>query len=226
MPIARPLPPAAQERFRLKDLVDATDLKTLEHRQVNLLGRFTGPTVIVEGEMAGRSGFYVLSPLAERRTTYVDGAETGLAVLVQHGWVASRERAQGFTAPKHDLSIAGRLAMPAWGTEPTAAGEAGTFRKNLRLQAYASEIGVRLVPMVVLQEPGSDWSEKDIRQDFFQRRWPQLYPQDRAIARNGRGLLVLAAVLAALATWVSPMRRRRSAPAFARTVPDRLTPRG
>ncbi|MFC5499303.1 SURF1 family cytochrome oxidase biogenesis protein [Caenimonas terrae] len=220
MPIARPLPPGAGERFWLKDVAGAGDLKPLQHRQVNLLGRFTGHTVVVEGEMAGRSGFYVLAPLAERRSSYADGSETGLAVLVQRGWTPTRESAQVLIPPKHDVSIQGRLAIPALGTESKAAVESGLFRKNLSLPRYASEIGVPLVPMVVLEQPNSDTSERDIRQDAFQRRWPQLYPQDKSRARKGWAMLVLAAALAALGLWARPRRRHDKAPAFAETVPD------
>jgi cytochrome oxidase assembly protein ShyY1 len=221
MPIARPLPPAARERVWLKEVADASDRRAFQHRQVSLLGRFTGQTVFLEGDMGGRSGFYVLSPLAERRSSYVDGAETGLTVLVQQGWVPTRERARNLVLPAHDLVIQGRLASPSRGTESKAAGETGLFRKNLSLQAYASEIGVPLIPMVVLQEPGSEWSEQDIRQDAFQRRWPELYPQDRFMKPKGWALLLAAAVFAGLG--VRAWRRRSPAKdsRFAETIPER-----
>lgn len=169
--------------------------------------------------MAGRSGFYVLAPLAEMRAPYGTGAKTGLTVLVLQGWVPTRKRAQEHILTKHDLLIQGRLAIPNLGAESKAAGETGLFRKNLSLEGYAREIGVPLLPMVLLQEPGSEWSDKDIRQDAFQRRWPELYPQDRSMARKGWALLVLAGALAALSFWVRPARRKSRDSEFAETIP-------
>jgi surfeit locus 1 family protein len=207
MPLATPLPPSPGQLFQLKEVANAADPKSLQHRQVILVGRYTGHTVVLEGrDMAGRSGFYVLSPLVEK-------GDTGLALLVQQGWVRKREFVKDRRPPRGNVVIEGRLAIPSLGVEAKAAGETGLIRQNLSLQGYASELGIRLVSMVVLQEPGSEWSENDIRQDLFQRRWPELYPRDRNIARNGWAMLALAAALAAIAVRIRPRRRPSVPPA-------------
>ncbi len=202
MLIAKPLPPLPNNDFQLRDVANATDLKSLQHKQVDMVGVFTGHTVVLSGrDMAGRSGFYVLEPFIEK-------GDKGLAVLVQQGWVPSNTPTQRLRTPKHELIIEGRLAIPSFGSGAKAGSETGLIRQSLNLQRYASEIGMPLVPMVVLQEPGAEWSEKDIRQDLFQRRWSELYPQDKNIARNGWLMLIFATALAALGIAIKPNRRR------------------
>ena len=134
MPMAIPLPTTggtSGEIIQIKDVMSAAEPRSLQHRQVQLVGRFKAEhTVVLKGrDMAGRSGFYVLTPLVER-------GNTGLGVLVQRGWVPSgtadlEKRLTTFT-PKHDLVIHGRLAMPDLGVAELAAGERGLERKNLR----------------------------------------------------------------------------------------------
>lgn len=199
MPIARPLPPPPKELFQLSEVANATDLKSLQHKQVLIVGAFTGHTVVLKGrDMAGRNGFYVLEPLIEK-------GSNGLAVLVQRGWVPADTALQRFPTPKHDLVIEGRLAIPSFGTSAEAGNETELVRQSLNVQRYAREIGMPLVPMVVLEEPGAEWSEEDIRQDLFQRRWSELYPQDKNNTRNGWLMLILGITLAALSIAI---RRR------------------
>jgi len=219
MPKAKQLPPPPVERLWLRDVAATTDPNLYQHRQVELVGRFTGHTVMLEGNMAGRSGFYVLAPLAEMRKSYVDGAQTGLNVLVQLGWVSSRERAQAHRLVKHDLIISGRLAIPTLGDDTIAAGETGLFRRNLSLQRYASEIGVPLIPMVILQEPNFEWTDESIRQSSVGYRWPELYPQDKYRGRKGWTMLILAAPLAAFGINMRRRRNQNSDSAFAETAP-------
>lgn len=204
MPVARPLPPSPRELFQLKEVANAADLRSLQHRQVILVGRFTGHPVVLKGrDMAGRRGYDVLEPLVEK-------GPSGLAVLVQRGWVPSsvRNLEQAVTQPMPELVIEGRLAFPRLGADAGAASETGLIRQSLDLERYAREIGVPLVPLVVPQEPGSEWSEKDIRNDFYQRRWSELYPQDEFIARHGWRMLGLALVLALLGVWMGRKRRQ------------------
>jgi surfeit locus 1 family protein len=210
MPSAQPLPTTggySGEVIQLNRVVSAADPSSLQHSQVQLVGRFKAEhTVVLKGRnMAGRSGFYVLTPLVER-------GNTGLAVLVQRGWVPSStpnlaQRLQHLT-PLHDLVIHGRLAIPDLGVASDAAGESGFMRQNLNLSAYASEIGVPMAPLVVLEEPETTTRAQDIQNGLFQRRWPELYPQDKNIARNGWTALAVAMVLAVLSLGV--LRRRQS----------------
>jgi surfeit locus 1 family protein len=215
IPPAKRLPPSPRELFRLKEVADAADPKSLQYRQVMLAGRYTGHTVLLKDrDMAGRSGFYVLSPFREK-------GDTGLAVLVQVGWVPSgmRNLAENINMPRHDVLIDGRLAIPSLGTDAEAAGETGFIRRNLSLQGYAGEIGVPLIPLVMLQEPDAEWSEKDVRQDLYQRRWPELYPQDKNIALKGWMMLAAAVALAVLGFRLRPQRRQGAGSAFAQTMP-------
>lgn len=200
-PVANALPRLAEERlFPLKEVVDAANVASLQHRQVKLVGKHTGHTVVLKGrDMAGRSGYYVLEPFIEK-------GENGLAVLVQRGWVSPNtpNLERRLVTPKHDLVIEGRLAIPSLGADAKAANETGLIRENLSLQRYAQEIGMPLVPMVILQEPGDGWTEQQIREDLFQRRWSELYPQDKNLSRNAWALLVIGLVLAALGLWLRP----------------------
>src|SRR6478609_9170629 len=64
VPPAKRLPVPSREFFPLKEVATAADPRAFQHRQVFLSGRFTGHVVILKGrDMAGRSGYYVLSPL-------------------------------------------------------------------------------------------------------------------------------------------------------------------
>ncbi|HEY8358275.1 MAG TPA: SURF1 family cytochrome oxidase biogenesis protein, partial [Ramlibacter sp.] len=204
MPLAKRLPPFGPEVFRLEEVAKAPDAKSFQHRQVLLRGRFTGQTFVIAGDMAGRSGYYVLAPFAERLKSFVDGSESGFNLMVLEGWVPAgkRDAALGYRPARHDVILQGRLALP-----------------SAEVGARVGESGIPLLPLVLLQEPGSEWAEKDIRADFFQRRWPQLYPRDRYIPAQGWGLLAAAAALAALGAWMRPRRRPADGAAFADTVP-------
>lgn len=211
MPPARRLPPI-KEITRLSDLANASDLQALQYRHVYLRGRFMGEAVVLAGrDMAGRRGFYILAPFVERSRSFDPTAENGQYVLVQRGWVPAGTRLVPgelrLMHGRHDVLIEGRLALPSLGDPAKAQGETGLVRQNLSLPAYAKEIGVPLLPMVLLEEPGAEWPDEALRRDFFRRRWPQLYPRDRYIAPMGWGLLAAATVLAALAAGAAPRRR-------------------
>jgi surfeit locus 1 family protein len=207
--MAIPLPTTggtSGEIIQIKDMMSPAEPRSLQHRQVQLVGRFKAEhTVVLKGrDMAGRSGFYVLTPLVER-------GNTGLGVLVQRGWVPSgtadlEKRLTTFT-PKHDLVIHGRLAMPDLGSAELAAGERGLVRKNLSLPGFVAETGVPMAPLVVLEEYETTTSAQDIQRDFFKRRWPELYPQDRTIAGKGWTALAASAFLVLISLWVWRKRR-------------------
>ena len=108
---------------------------------------------------------------------------------------------------KHDLVIPGRLAMPDLGSAEAAAGERGFVRKNLSLPGFVAETGVPMAPLVVLEEYETTTSAQDIQRDFFKRRWPELYPQDRTIAGKGWTALAASALLALISLWVWRKRR-------------------
>lgn len=203
MPLAKPLPTSggySGEVIHLQEIANATALQPLRHRQVLLVGRLRGEyTVLLKGRnMAGQSGAYVAAPLVERNNS-------GLAVLVLRGWVPdssmdTAKRIQRFTA-RHEVVIHGRLALPALGNEADAAAEWGPIRQNLDLAAFATETGIPMVPLVVLEEAETTTSDKDIRSDLFQRRWPELYPQDKYRGHLGWAALAAALGLAGLTVW-------------------------
>ncbi|CAM8645338.1 COG3346 Uncharacterized conserved protein [Comamonadaceae bacterium] len=211
MPLAKPLPTtggSSGEVILLQEIAGATALQPLQHRQAQLLGRLQGEhTVMLKGRnMAGQSGAYIVAPLVERNNT-------GLAILVLRGWVpdSSMKMAQMIqrSTARHDVVIHGRLAMPTLGSAEDAAAERGLLRKNLDLTAFSKETGISMLPLVILEEPETTTSDKDIRGDLFQRRWPELYPQDRYRGTLGRTALGAALVFAAAAVWA--WRRRLAA---------------
>ncbi len=203
MPLAKPLPTTggtSGEVIQLQEVVSAANLQTMQHRQVQLVGRLRGEhTVILQGRnMAGQRGAYVATPMVER-------GNTGLAVLVLRGWVPEGsmvmvKQVQRFT-PLHELVIHGRLALPKLGNTADAAAERGPVRQNLDLAAFATETDIPMVPLVVLEEAETTTTDKDIRADFFQRRWPELYPQDKYRGHLGWAALAAALGLAGLTVW-------------------------
>ena len=87
----------------------AGDPAALSHRQVILRGRWLAAhTVFLDNrQMAGRQGFYVVTPLQ---------LASGQAVLVQRGWAPrdfqDRTRRPPVETPTGEVQVQGRLAPP------------------------------------------------------------------------------------------------------------------
>lgn len=156
---------AAQPVLAGDDLPRAADaVPPLVQRRARLQGRWQPEaTVALENRpMAGRVGFYIVTPLQ---------LADGTAVLVQRGWIPrdlqDRTRLAPFDTPAAAVSVQGRIAPRV--PRLYELGEAGTgvLRQNLDIDAFAIERGLRLRPWVLIQdtEPGAPG-------DGLQRDWP------------------------------------------------------
>ena len=117
------------------------------YRRITLRGRWVGGrTVFLDNRpMAGRAGFYVLTPLL-----LGDGVD---AVMVQRGWVprdaADRTRVPTVVSPDGEVAIEGRIAPPPSRLYALGAETGGTIRQNLELEGFSRESGLRLRPLSV-----------------------------------------------------------------------------
>lgn len=146
------------------------DVPDLLHRRAQLRGRWVAQnTVFLDNrQMQGRPGFFVVTPLL------LEGATT--AVLVQRGWVPrdfqERTRLPDIATPDGPVQISGRIAAaPSRMFELGASSSSGgggegssRIRQNLDLTAYASETGLALLPLSVLQTGDAS--------DGLRRDWP------------------------------------------------------
>ncbi|HEY0822953.1 MAG TPA: SURF1 family protein, partial [Ramlibacter sp.] len=175
------------------------------HRRVRLAGRWRADhTVFLDNrQMAGRQGFYVVTPLKL--------AGSSAVVLVQRGWAprnfTRRELLPPVRTPEGSVEVRGRLAPPPAKLYAFDTDEKGAIRQNLDLARFRAETGLPLLPLSV-QQLGAP-SEGLLRQ------WPQ--------AASGAGKnygyafqwWALAALIAILYVWfqfVVPRRRQARAP--------------
>jgi surfeit locus 1 family protein len=164
---------ALDSRSRLPELPMAALATTSQaaqaqhHRSVRLRGEWVGKATLFldNRQMNGRPGFFVVTPLRlEGR-----GQE---AVLVQRGWVPrdarDRTRLPPVASPAGPVEVAGRMAPPPGRLYAFAGAESGPIRQNLDLDALASETGLRLLPLSVVQVQATDAGD-----DGLLREWPR-----------------------------------------------------
>jgi surfeit locus 1 family protein len=145
---------------------DAAGAAAQQHRAVVLEGQWLAQsTVYLENRpMAGRTGFVALTPLA---------LEGGRTVLVQRGWFprdqAERTRIVAPPPPSGQVRIEGRIAQAPSRLYELAPEQAasGPIRQNLDLAEFARETGLKLLPLVVVQEDGAKPPA-----DGLLRQWP------------------------------------------------------
>ena len=132
----------------------------LLHREATLTGEWLpAQTVFLDNRpMAGRAGFYVLTPLRL--------AGSSAVVLVLRGWAPrnfqQRDALPPIATPQGPVSATGRLADRV----PTACSlgrdAAGRIRQNLALDAFRAETGLPLAHVVLQQTgPASDGLLRD-----------------------------------------------------------------
>jgi surfeit locus 1 family protein len=155
---------AALPEVDTRDLADVRgDNSELLHRRVRVVGRWLAAhTVFLDNrQMNGRTGFYVVTPLALR--------DSGMTVAVQRGWVprdpVDPARLPAFNTPPGDIVVTGRIAPPPARLLEMGSATPGPIRHNLDLADYALEIGAALAPVSIRQEGGSD--------EGLSRQWPQ-----------------------------------------------------
>ncbi len=157
MPVltADELPPRAQGADALEPLVQ---------RRARLQGRWLAEaTVALENRpMAGRTGFYIVTPLQ---------LADGTAVLVQRGWLPrdlqDRTRLAPFLTPDGELAVEGRIAPRVPRLYELGEAGTGTVRQNLDIEGFALERRLALRPWVLIQD-----SPAGAAPDGLQRDWP------------------------------------------------------
>lgn len=171
-------------------------------RRVRLRGHWLDAhTVYLENRpMAGRTGFYVITPLQL--------AGRSEAVLVQRGWlprdVRDRERLPELPQQPAEVEIEGRLIEAP--TRLYQLGEAGggRIRQNLDAVAFAQEIRRPLLPLTVLQQ-----GDALAGTDGLLRDWPA--PDAGVQKHYGYAFqwFALGALILGLYVWFQLVRPRR-----------------
>ena len=119
------------------------------HRPVVAQGVWqTAHTVYLDNRpMSGRTGFWVLTPLALQGT--------GQVILVQRGWVPrnfnDRLSLPEVMTPTGLVTVTGRIAPPPSKLYEFKGREAGPIRQNLDMADFRIEIGLPLLEVSLLQ---------------------------------------------------------------------------
>jgi surfeit locus 1 family protein len=136
------------------------DARSLVLQRVAVRGRFAAEyTVFLDNKLRrGRAGYEVVTPLR------LDGTH----VLVNRGWVAagrSRESLPEVPVPGGVVRVEG-LALAHLPRVLAAGGPSGgKVRQNLETEAFATETGLRLLPIVIEQHSPAA--------DRLLREWPR-----------------------------------------------------
>ena len=193
----------------------ATQARPFEYRRVVLTGRWlAASTVFLDNRpMAGRTGFFVLTPLMLEPGL---GPGAPAVVLVQRGWWPrdARERTRiAAPAPATGLvTVAGRLALSASRLFELGPDAAGTIRQNLDLDTFARETGLVLWPWVLVQVDAPQEVGAAPVEDGLLRQWPE--PSADVDKHYGYAFqwFALATLLSGLLLWFQVLRPRRVHP--------------
>ena len=132
----------------LADTVEA--LAGQQDRRTVVRGQWvSAATVFLDNrQMAGRTGFFVVTPLRL--------ADSPTAVLVQRGWVPrdtlDRTKLPRLPAESGVVTVRGHIAPPPGRLYDFAGAASGVIRQNLDLVAYAHEFSLSLRPLSIVQE--------------------------------------------------------------------------
>lgn len=119
------------------------------YRQVAVQGTWqSAHTVYLDNRtMSGRTGFWVMTPLALQGTRRV--------ILVQRGWVprdfSDRTRLPQILTPEGVVTVEGRIAPPPSKLYEFKGVDTGAIRQNLDLAAFGPETGLPLLEASLLQ---------------------------------------------------------------------------
>ena len=178
----------------------------LHYRRVRLRGQWLAAEAVwlENRQMNGRPGFFLVTPLR------LDGRAD--AVLVQRGFAArdndDRARVPKVASPPGTVEVQGLIAPPPARLYEFAVAASGPIRQNLDLPAFASQIGIALLPVsVLLLDPLAAGSVGD----GLLRDWPR--PAADVHKHHGYAFqwFALGALMTGLYVWfqlVSPRRRR------------------
>lgn len=131
------------------------------HRRVVVQGVWqSAHTLYLDNRpMSGRTGFWVLTPLALEGTNKV--------ILVQRGWIprdfADRTRLPKVDTPAGVVTVQGRIAPPPSKLYAFKGVDTGLIRQNLDMDAFRLETGLPLLNAPLLQI--------DTRNDGLLREW-------------------------------------------------------
>lgn len=130
-------------------LLAAKNTADVVHRPALLQGTWqSAHTVYLDNRpMGGKSGFWVVTPLALR--------DSGQWILVQRGWVPrnfnDRTRLPDISTPPGLVSVAGRMAPPPSKLYEFEGVASGRIRQNLDVAMFSAEIGAPLLRVSLLQ---------------------------------------------------------------------------
>ena len=149
---------AVQNAIEAKNTLFPLDARTLSdtknianevHRRAVVLGVWQpAHSVFLDNRpMSGRTGFWVLTPLALHGSDQV--------ILVQRGWAprnfAERARLPEISTPAGLVSVEGRIAPPPSKLYAFKGVDSGPIRQNLDLNEFRSETGLPLMDASLLQ---------------------------------------------------------------------------
>jgi len=172
------------------------------HRAIVLEGHWLRErTVYLENRpMAGRAGFFVVTPLL---------LGDGSAVAVQRGWLprdpADRTKVAAPPLPAGPVSVAGRIAPPPSRLVELGPATGGPIRQNLDLAGYAAEVGHAMRPLSVLQDDAAPTAS-----DGLLRQWPR--PAADVHKHYGYAFqwFAIATLILGLYVWFQVLRPRRA----------------
>ena len=167
-----------QAAIEAQKMLPALDNRALEatkniadqiHKTVSVQGLWQPDrTVYLDNRpMGGKTGFWVLTPLALQGTNQV--------ILVQRGWVLrnfnNRALLPDVQTPTGVVTVTGRIAPPPSKLYEFKGEDTGRLRQNIDLRAYQMETGLPLLDVSLLQTGGPsegllrDWAAPNLGVD-------------------------------------------------------------
>jgi surfeit locus 1 family protein len=182
----------------------ASEVPAQQQRRVRLQGEWLNArSVYLDNRpMAGRTGFYLVTPLR---------LPDNSVVLVQRGWLPRDAADRTHVMPPPEalppVQVEGHMAPALARLYEFDAAASGTIRQNLALDAFAREAALPLRPWVLIQDdrPGSP-------ADGLLRQWP---PPDTGVSKHhGYAFqwFSLCALTIGLYVWFQFIHPRRSSP--------------
>lgn len=138
----------------------------VQHRRARLQGRWLNEQSIYldNRPMAGRTGFYLVTPLL---------LDDGSAVLVQRGWIPRDQQDRTRVAPPPPwptaAAVLGRIASALPRLYELEAAASGPIRQNLGIEDFAREAKRPLRPWVLIQLEDPDSAA--VPSDGLLRQW-------------------------------------------------------
>ncbi|HSI57563.1 MAG TPA: SURF1 family protein [Ideonella sp.] len=173
------------------------------YRRITLRGEWLpAHTVYLDNrQMGGRPGFFVLTPLRL-------ASPPGRAVVVQRGWIPrdmqDRTRLPPIVTPSGEVSVSGRVAPPPSRLADLGPDAPGTIRQNVDLDSLATEAGLSLLPLSIIELPSPGQTA-----DGLQRDWPQPAVDVQKNYGYAAQWFIFCALIAGLYVWFQLIRPRR-----------------